>query len=79
MEKEPAKPERVKREPFEVPQAGAFWLHDDRFDEVEAAAHEEWVGNKRTRVHWCVVRGAVSMWMPFTHDRSLPHEDCAVE
>lgn len=29
------------REPFEVPTQGAFWLHDDRFDEAEAAAYEE--------------------------------------
>lgn len=37
---EPRKP-FVKREPFEVPTQGAFWLHDDRFDEAEQAAHEE--------------------------------------
>ncbi|GAX80485.1 hypothetical protein CEUSTIGMA_g7923.t1 [Chlamydomonas eustigma] len=30
-----------KKEPFEVPMQGAFWLHDDRFDEAEAAAMEE--------------------------------------
>ena len=28
-------------EPFEVPMQGQFWGHDDRFDEAEAAAHEE--------------------------------------
>ena len=36
-----AKAVRVKREPFEVPMQGQFWGHDDRFDEAEAAAHEE--------------------------------------
>eukprot|EP00955_Chlamydomonas_euryale_P101365 365338-Chlamydomonas_euryale.AAC.44 len=39
-EKKPA-PKREKKEPFEVPTQGAFWLHDDRFDETEAAAHDE--------------------------------------
>ena len=40
-EKEP-KALRIKREPFEVPMQGhSAWLHDDRFDEAEAAAHEE--------------------------------------
>ncbi len=33
-EEEEAPPK--KREPFVVPTAGAFWLHDDRFDEEEA-------------------------------------------
>jgi hypothetical protein len=37
-EVEKAKP--APRQPFEVPTAGAFWLHDDRFDDADAAAHE---------------------------------------
>ena len=31
----------TRGEPFEVPMQGQFWGHDDRFDEAEAAAHEE--------------------------------------
>lgn len=26
-------PQRKKLQPFEVPTSGAFWLHDDRFEE----------------------------------------------
>ena len=41
-EEAPVKHVKAKtREPFEVPMQGNFWLHDDRFDEAEAAAHEE--------------------------------------
>lgn len=28
------KPVIVRREPFEVPMQGQFWLHDSRFDEA---------------------------------------------
>ncbi len=34
-------PIKVKKEAFDVPMQGPFYLHDDRFDEAEAQAHEE--------------------------------------
>jgi hypothetical protein len=32
----PQRPQRKKLQPFEVPTSGAFWLHDDRFEDTGA-------------------------------------------
>lgn len=47
-EAEPERPPpRRKLQPFEVPTSGAFWLHDDRFDDsgvTEEDMRQRWAG-----------------------------------
>lgn len=43
----PAPPPRRRLQPFEVPTSGAFWLHDDRFDDSEVTEEDmrnRWAG-----------------------------------
>ncbi|GFH15573.1 Btz domain-containing protein [Haematococcus lacustris] len=42
---QPPKP----RQPYDVPTTGAFWLHDDRFSEAEAAAHQAKLAEDRVK------------------------------
>ncbi|KAL1199363.1 MLN51-like protein [Cardamine amara subsp. amara] len=40
-------PEQKKKEPFAVPTAGAFYMHDDRFQEMDAASNRRMRGGRR--------------------------------
>ncbi|XP_010473002.1 PREDICTED: uncharacterized protein LOC104752533 isoform X2 [Camelina sativa] len=39
--------EQKKKEPFAVPTAGAFYMHDDRFQELDAASNRRMRGGRR--------------------------------
>ncbi|VVA95952.1 unnamed protein product [Arabis nemorensis] len=39
--------EQKKKEPFAVPTAGAFYMHDDRFQEMDAASNRQMRGGRR--------------------------------
>ena len=54
-EAQPAQQQRRKLQPFEVPTSGAFWLHDDRFEDTAAEEGGGLRSERQVGACWIVV------------------------